>query len=475
MEKHITTGIEGLDSILSGGFPEGAAVVVEGAPGTGKTTMGLQFLYDGAVNHEQGGIYITFEELPNQIYADAQSFGWDLRTLERSNQLRIVCISPELLMKEIVVQDGFFEQMVDEIGCRRLVIDSISLLRYGAENDEMLRKTIYGFRNILRKLNITSMFIREQTYDTPHLVPFENYVVDGVIRLELKPLMNKYRKRTLEVLKMRGTRITEGEHNIKFMSNGIHLAPLFSMVEDKILSENTDNISTGIPSLDGLLSGGLPQGSVFILDTNSKANYQYLLNSIYFEQLRRGNRVLSLIPGSSSVNLIRQNAELYDISLDEMVKQDRVFFIDPFDRVEQHQYGDAVFKMNGMSEIEYEQVITNTLAPKILEDSKKGQHWFVYYDLNTIFSTRGIDFVKRFFAEEAARARSTGTTILALCNFSEILPEVSSFLERVGNGVIRTWVDGNYQYLQITKSPTGQMSAPHMIESISEKPFIRLV
>ncbi|KKB35620.1 RAD55 family ATPase [Bacillus thermotolerans] len=127
---NVSTGIAGLDKILDGGMPKGTAVILEGPPGTGKTTIGIQFLYEGIIRDNETGIFITFEEFPDQIYKDMKSFGWDLRDLERKNKLRIIGLSPDILVEQMMMPDGLFEQTVKELDCKRLVIDSISLFRY---------------------------------------------------------------------------------------------------------------------------------------------------------------------------------------------------------------------------------------------------------------------------------------------------------------------------------------------------------
>ncbi len=83
--------------MLSGGFLEKDAVMLAGSAGMGKTTLALQYLVNGISNYGENGIYVTFEQLPDQIYRDAQSFGWDLRKLEHENKFRLICTSPDLL------------------------------------------------------------------------------------------------------------------------------------------------------------------------------------------------------------------------------------------------------------------------------------------------------------------------------------------------------------------------------------------
>lgn len=473
MSEFISTGIKGLDTILSGGYPKGSTIIIEGAPGTGKTTLGFQFLYEGAMYDDEPGIYITFEELPNQLYEDMSAFNWDIRKLEKENKLRIICISPEVLVEQMLQPNSFLESMMKDIGCKRIVVDSLNLLP--ASNNEEFRSMLYRFRNTLRKFGLTSLLIREQTDLDGINVPFAHYVVDGVIRLSLQEFMENYRKRTLEVLKMRGRKIIEGEHVYRITEQGIHLIPARSMVEDIALTTEHETIPTGVKQLDRLLSGGLSRGSVFLMDTNSKANYKYLTASIITNRLLAGEKALITPSSISSVNELSGFYQLFDVNLSDYIDKDFVYILEEYRKPADKEFKPNIINTAGLDNVEFVKRLRSELSPIVKKDVENKQPWFIYYDLNTIFTERGKDFVTKFFAEEAAEARSQGFTILALCNFKEIGQETASYLERTSNGVIRTWVDGNYQYLQVTKSPTGQMSEPYLVENIGEKPFIQLV
>ncbi|HZG88345.1 ATPase domain-containing protein [Paenibacillus sp.] len=471
---HTSTGIAGLDSILQGGIPTGSAVVLEGAPGTGKTTLGVQFLYAGATAHNEPGIYVTFEELPDQIYAEMKNgYGWDLRALEKENKLRVVCLSPETFLHQLTEPNGIIEQMIRQIGSKRMVIDSISLFKLSDASEKDQRKSVYLVRNVLRKFAQTSLLLQERNGEQSGEIPFENYVADGVIRLAMKEHLQKYRKRTIEVLKMRGTRIVEGEHQYKFVDHGIHVVPALSMVEDKLLP--TQFTPTGIARLDKILQGGVPEGSTFLLDTNSKANHKYFIASIFAEQIKAGKNVISLNSSLTSVTDTVNFLSLFDVSIDELLKNNKFFVIEHYKRSYPSQYKDAVLDVSDLNNDEYKQYLRQNLLPVITESMGKGERWYAYYDLNTIFSQRGAQFVTRFFAEEVARAKALGITVLALCNFAEMEPEVSSYLERSSSGVIRTWVDGNYQFMQVTKSPNGVVSEPLIVESSERLPYVNLV
>lgn len=474
MQEKTSTGVKGLDYILYGGVPKGSSIVLEGEPGTGKTTVAFQFLYHGAVHCNEPGIYVTFEELPEQLYEDMMEFGWDLKQLERNNQLRVICISPEVFMAQLMEPNGLLEQMINQLGCKRIAIDSISLFKYGMENEKQHRQIIYTIRNILRKHSLTSFLIQEQSHTDGAIVPFENYVVDGVIRLTLQDHLGKFRKRTLEVKKMRGTNMIEGEHIYRITEEGIHLIPSVSMVEDKNLSP-TEYITTGIPSLDRLLSGGFSRGTVVMFDTNSKSNVSYLLGSVICQRILAGEKGIILPSSLSSFYDIQNLYGLYDVCLEEELRKKNIYFIEHYNRPYPSEFESSIFYVDGMDNEEYKRFRYEKLESLVQAGIKNGEKWFVYYDLNTILSERGKDFVIRFFAEEAAWAKALGITLFVFCNFAEIGEQTASFLQRTSNKVIRTWVDGTYQYVQITKSPTGKLSAPYIVENIKEKPFTRLV
>ena len=111
--------------MLGGGLLRDTANLVEGAPGTGKTTLGMQFIYNG-IQAGEPGLIITFEEFPQQYYYDAAAFGWDFKALEKQGMLKVVMTSPEASRLDIESVDGMIETYVNEMGARRVVVDSIS-------------------------------------------------------------------------------------------------------------------------------------------------------------------------------------------------------------------------------------------------------------------------------------------------------------------------------------------------------------
>lgn len=471
-----TTGVSGLDDVLCGGLPQGSSVILEGTPGSGKTTLAFQFLYQGATRDNEPGMYITFEELPSQLYADMNHFGWDLRLLEKQNNLKVVCLSPEVFEDQMLEAGGLFDQLVESMSCKRIVIDSISLFSYGLHERDNHRNVIYKLRNVLRKKGLTALLIREQSEVNLNQVPFEHFVVDGVIRLVVKPQLERYRERTLEVIKMRGQKFIEGEHVYRITDEGVHLIPALHIIEKSTSHQTMTNcVSTQILELDRILGGGIPQGSVFMFDTNSKADYKHLFGAIVAAQLQQGKKGIILPSTITTLSGLKELYQTHGVDVDELLRQHSLYFIEHYTRPYPAEFEGSVIDVSDIDDNLFRAHVREKLGTVVEASLQRGESWFVYYDLNTIMSERGKEFVTTYFAQEAANARAHGITLLVLCNFKEIGESISSFLERTSDGVIRTWVNHSYQYLQITKLPGGHVSAIQIVEHTPEQPYIRLV
>lgn len=202
----IKTGITGLDEMMGGGFLRGTANLVEGAPGTGKTTLGMQFIYNGIVQANEPGLIITFEEFPQQYYHDAAAFGWDFLELEKKGLLKIIMTSPEVSRLDVESVGGMIENSVNQMGATRVVVDSITHFARLTQDPIELRSLEFGFINALKRQGLTSVFTRE----SPVLLgeSAENteigFMVDSYIMLRYVEIESAMRKALL-VLKMRGS------------------------------------------------------------------------------------------------------------------------------------------------------------------------------------------------------------------------------------------------------------------------------
>ena len=126
--------------MLRGGFLPRTANLVEGAPGTGKSTIGMQFIQHGITLCNEPGMILTFEEFPQQYYRDAASFGWDFEQHEASDRLRVIMTSPEVSRVDLQKINGRIEMMADAIGAKRILVDSLSHLEFLTADPVELRR-----------------------------------------------------------------------------------------------------------------------------------------------------------------------------------------------------------------------------------------------------------------------------------------------------------------------------------------------
>ena len=287
----VPTGVPGLDVLLHGGFARRACVLVEGPPGSGKTTLGLQFIHDGIVSHDEPGVIITFEELPEDLYRDAAAYGWDLPALEREGRLAVICTSPEVFEEDTLSTGGFFERTVLELQPTRVVIDSITQMQQVSDDPVQQRKLVYGLRNCFKRHDLTALMTRE--VDTPIAGPaFEKYVADTVIGLDYRPVPEVgLRVREVEVTKTRMRPHTPGRHPIEITSQGMVVVPALAPPSAEAAVEEDvalQFVPTGCEGLDAMLGGGLVRGSTTIVAGSTGVGKTVLGLQFLAEGLRQG-------------------------------------------------------------------------------------------------------------------------------------------------------------------------------------------
>ncbi len=227
--ERVKTGIPGLDEMLWGGFLPQTANLVEGAPGTGKTTLGMQFIYHGVVACGEPGLILTFEEFPQQYYSDAATFGWDFRQMEREGKLRVVMTSPEVSKADLERVGGRIERLVREIGAKRILVDSLSHFERLSEAPARLRSIVYGFVNALRREGLTAVLTRESVAllgEAGGMDDAFTFLVDSYVLLRYVEIESAIRKALL-VLKMRGSDHDKGIRQFEITSRGIEVRAPF--------------------------------------------------------------------------------------------------------------------------------------------------------------------------------------------------------------------------------------------------------
>ena len=242
MYNKIKTGVDNFDDILGGGLYEGSSMVLRGSPGTGKTTLGMQFVYNGIVKYNESGLIVTFEEFPQKLYRDALSYGWDLRRLEEENKLKVVFTTPEIFVKDLK-RGGLITKLVAEIKLRRVLIDTAACFNQLATSAVELRSIYNKVLHSLEKDNITTVFtseVEELIGDTKIFNHSLSYVVDVVVLLRYVEIEGEMRRAVL-VLKTRGSKHEEAIREYQISSKGIVLKDKFEKIEG-ILSGTTRKV-----------------------------------------------------------------------------------------------------------------------------------------------------------------------------------------------------------------------------------------
>jgi len=236
----VPTGIAGLDQMLHGGLLPQSANLLEGAPGTGKSTIGMQFIQHGIVAQGEPGLILTFEEFPQQYYRDAANFGWDFQAHEAADKLRVIMSSPDVSRRDLQQINGRLETLVAQLGIKRVLVDSLSHFEYLTSDPVELRQIIYEFTNGLKRLGLTAILTREnpallgETSDGEEDLAF---VVDSYIMLRFVEIQGAVHKALL-VLKLRGSDHEKDIRQFAITPQGVEVRARF---------EGTQGIMSGAP------------------------------------------------------------------------------------------------------------------------------------------------------------------------------------------------------------------------------------
>jgi len=239
-DDYVPTGIPGVDKILGDkGIPRGHTILISGGPGSGKTTFAIQFLYSGATQHNEPGVYVTLDEDPDDIKKNMLKYGWDLGKLEQEKKLVFVNVSPvrvstsetagliEIGMKEfkLIKLLEAIKQGVKDLDAKRVVIDPVTSFTLQYPNDI---ERIYAMRDLLRdlrKTGCTSLMVSELRgtgWEREH--QFEEYLAQGVILLRTF-LKDGKLARVFQVEKMRGLAIDNQPRPYDILAKGLEVYP----------------------------------------------------------------------------------------------------------------------------------------------------------------------------------------------------------------------------------------------------------
>lgn len=265
----VETGIKGLDEIFIGGIKENNIVLVEGSPGAGKTTLGLEFIYRGARDLKENGLIISFELSPQKLMRDAKDFGWDFDSLIRKNRVKIIYTSPMVILQELQSPNSVLINEIKSINAKRILIDGLTPLKIFGElvNGRPFRDSLHLLVENLQRFGVTAMLTRELPEGRAmgsQSLDHEQFICDTIITI-MNTTNERNTHRFLEVKKSRGQDFIQGQHTMRIVAEqGIQI---FRRTQSRPKEYNQqptslERRSTGIKALDEIMGGGIFDGSV---------------------------------------------------------------------------------------------------------------------------------------------------------------------------------------------------------------------
>jgi len=311
------TGIAGLDEITRGGLPEGRSTLVTGGTGCGKTLLGLQFLVAGAREYGEPGVLVTFEESAEKVTANVASLGFGLDQLQKDGLLAIHAFRPQPAGVTEIGEFDFeplfllLDDAIKRIGARRVVLDTIEALFAAFKSEMVVRAELGRLFRWLEDREVTAIVTGERgANEALSRYGIEEYVSDCVIALD-HHMHDGVATRRLQVVKYRGSAHETNEFPFLISASGFTVLPVTAVGLDYSASE--ERISTGVPRLDYMLSGGLFRGSSVLVSGAAGTGKTTLGGYLIDATCARGERALLILHEESANEVIRN---LRSIGLD---------------------------------------------------------------------------------------------------------------------------------------------------------------
>jgi circadian clock protein KaiC len=318
------TGIQGLDEITGGGLPRGRPTLVCGGAGCGKTLLAMEFLVRGAMQLNEPGVFMSFEETDAELKSNVRSLGFDLADLVRRKKLVLDHVHIERSeIQETGEYDleGLFVRLnhaIDSIGAKRVVLDTMEALFAGLPNEAILRAELRRLFRWLKGKGVTAVITAERGREQLTRHGLEEYVSDCVILLDHR-VYDQIATRHLRVVKYRGALHGTNEFPFLIGDEGISVLPITSLGLNHEIS--SERIGTGIPRLDAMLGGkGFFRGSSILLTGTPGTGKTIIAANFAAAAGRRGERTL-FFSFEESPNQITRNMLSIGLHLEPLVKR----------------------------------------------------------------------------------------------------------------------------------------------------------
>src|ERR1700688_435364 len=307
------TGIKGFDEVTEGGLPKNRTTLFSGGTGTGKTLLGINFVINGALNFNEPGIFLSFEETEDELYKDVASLNLDLRALVSRKKILL----EHVVLERRDIQESDFnlegllirlEHAIDSIGAKRVVLDSIVSLFAGIKDVGILRLEVKRLFRWLKKKQVTAIITGEPAQGSYTRHGLEEFISDCIIFLDNR-VREQISTRRIRVIKYRGSNHGTNEYPFVIDKAGLSVIPITSAGLEQ--PGTAKRVSTGIPSLDKMFQGaGFTRGSTVLASGTAGTGKTSLAAAFAVESCRRGERCLFLSYEESSGQLIQNMSSI---------------------------------------------------------------------------------------------------------------------------------------------------------------------
>lgn len=325
--EKLATGIPGFDVVSEGGLPSNRSTLIAGSAGSAKTVFAVQFIAEGIARGENG-VFVTFEDSPDDIRRNMLSFGWDIAEWERQGKWYFVDASPN--PEDTAAITGSYdlggvlarvENGVRKVGAKRVSLDSLNALFVQYPDQVVLRSELFRIIQVLKTTGVTIVFTGERTeeYGAVTRTGIEEFVADNVIILR-NLLIEERRRRTVEILKFRGATHQRGEYPFTItLDGGILVIPLSAL--ELTQSSSTVRITSGIEELDEMTGGGLFRDSITLVSGATGTGKTLLVTQFMAGGFAHGERSL-LFAFEESRDQLYRNAAAWGMDFEAMERDE---------------------------------------------------------------------------------------------------------------------------------------------------------
>ncbi|HEX2716568.1 MAG TPA: circadian clock protein KaiC [Gemmatimonadaceae bacterium] len=330
----LRTGIPGFDTIAEGGLPRARTTLVAGTAGSAKTVFAVHYLAAGIAAGERG-VFVTFEDPPSALRANMLGFGWDIARWEDEGMWAFVDAAPDPDSQATVVGSydlgalvARIDHAVRKVNATRVVLDSLDALFVQHQDHAMLRAELLRITAALKQIGATVVFTGERTDEYGDITRngVEEFVADNVIILR-NVLENERRRRTIELLKMRGTPHQRGEFPFTITREGIVVIPLSEI--ELTQSSSTVRVTSGLKDLDGMCGGGFFRDSIILASGASGTGKTLLVTQFMQGGFKAKERSLLFAFEESKDQLFR-NAAAWGMDFEAMERKERLMVVNRY-------------------------------------------------------------------------------------------------------------------------------------------------